>query len=425
MTETRGPVCGLLLLAVGLAPGRAAGQGAPRDSVPPDACVSCHEVLPVERLSAPVTAYRDDVHAGLGFGCADCHGGDPSAAGLASMDQAKGFLGRPAGRQILLVCGRCHADAGFMRRYDPAARVDQVAEYGVSVHGQRLLGMGDTRVATCISCHPAHQIRPPDDSRSTVHPTNVATTCGACHADTTYMRGYNIPTNQLELYRTSVHWWALSERGDLSAPTCNDCHGNHGAAPPGVAWVGNVCGQCHTVMEAYFAASRHAPIFARLGVPGCAVCHGNHGITAARDSLLGMGDGAVCARCHVAGQGGGVTAAAMRHAIDSLGASFAVADSLLRRAEHAGMEVSQAQVDLQHAQTSLLLARTAVHTFETDSVDHYVGDGLTVTDTAIARGNEALADLRFRRLGLGLSTGVIVLLIGGLLLKIRQLERRA
>jgi cytochrome c553 len=24
-------------------------------------------------------------------------------------------------------------------------------------------------------------------------------------------------------------------RGDLSAPTCSTCHGNHGATPPGVA----------------------------------------------------------------------------------------------------------------------------------------------------------------------------------------------
>lgn len=425
MTRRRGVVGGLFLLGIGLAPSPAGGQAAARDTVSGDVCTVCHAALPVERLAAPVTKYRDDVHAGLGFGCVECHGGDLSAAGFASMDPRKGFLGRPSGREVLQVCGRCHSDAGFMRRYNPATRVDQVTEYGASVHGQRLLGMGDTRVATCVSCHPAHQIRPPDDSRSSVHPANVATTCGACHADSTHMAGYAIPTDQLEQYRKSVHWQALTERGDLSAPTCNDCHGNHGAAPPGIDWVGNVCGQCHSVMEAGFAGSRHAPVFARLGVPGCAVCHGNHAVGATSDSLLGLGEGAVCARCHVEGRGGGVTAASMRAAIDSLRSAVAVADSLLRRAEHAGMEVSQAQFDLQNAQTALLQARTAIHTFETDSVDRHVDEGLAVTDTAIARGNEALEDLRFRRLGLGLSTGVIVLLIGALVLKIWQLERRA
>src|SRR6266540_7241295 len=33
------------------------------------------------------------------------------------------------------ICGRCHSDAQFMKRYNPALRVDQVAEYATSVHG--------------------------------------------------------------------------------------------------------------------------------------------------------------------------------------------------------------------------------------------------------------------------------------------------
>ena len=422
MIRWRGAV-GLFLLGGVLGATRASAQN-PGDSVPPSVCVDCHKGLP-ERLSAPVTKYRDDVHAGLGFGCVECHGGDPTASGFASMDPQKGFLGRPVGRQVLQVCGRCHSDAAFMRRYNPAVRVDQVTEYGASIHGQRLLGMGDTKVATCISCHPAHQIRPPDDTRSSVYPANVATTCGRCHADSTYMAEYGIPTNQLARYQESIHWQKLSEGGDLSAPTCNDCHGNHGAAPPGVQWVGNVCGQCHTVMETYFSGSRHAPAFARMGVPGCVVCHGNHAIHATADSMLGMSEGAVCTRCHVAGQAGAVAAVAMRHAIDTLSASFGVADSLLRSAEHAGMEVSQAEFDLRNARTALLQARTAVHAFQVDSVDLHVQEGLAITDTAIVRGDQALADLRFRRVGLGLSTGIIVLLIGSLVLKIWQLERRA
>jgi hypothetical protein len=425
VTTIRG-VIGALGLVVGLLrAGPARAQAPAPDGGTVDVCVACHEALPDQRLSAPVAAYRDDVHATLGFGCVECHGGDATAAGFASMDPRKGFLGRPAGRQLLLVCGRCHSDAGFMRRFNPAARVDQVAEYGVSVHGQRLLGMGDVKVATCVSCHPAHQIRPPEDARSSVYPANVATTCGGCHADSTYMQAYGIPTNQVERYRESVHWQALSERGDLSAPTCNDCHGNHGAAPPGVEWVGNVCGQCHSVMENYFAMSRHAQVFAAMGIPGCAACHGNHAVARTTDDLLGLGDGAVCARCHVAGQGGGLAAATMRAAIDSLRLVVAVADSLLRVAEHAGMEVSQPQFDLQNAQTALLQARTAVHTFQVDSVNRLVGEGLGVAAAALDRGHQALADLRFRRLGLGLSTGVIVLLIASLVLKIWQLERRA
>ena len=332
MTFGRG-VVGLFLVAAVVSPGWAFAQ-APADSAGGSACVTCHQGLP-EQYSAPVTQYKDDVHAKLGFGCVQCHGGDSTASGSAAMDPAKGFLGRPVGRQVLQVCGRCHSDAAFMRDYNPAERVDQVAEYGTSVHGQRLLGMGDTKVATCASCHPAHQIRPPTDTRSSVYPTNVASTCGKCHADSAYMAEYGIPTNQLDLYHESIHWQTLSG-GDLSAPTCNDCHGNHGAAPPGVQWVGNVCGQCHTVMETYFNTSRHAQAFAQMGIPGCVACHGNHAIHATADSMLGMSDGAVCTRCHVAGQAGATAAVTMRQAIDSLVGSFTLADSLLSSAEHAG-----------------------------------------------------------------------------------------
>ena len=61
------------------------------------------------------------------------------------------------------------------------------------------------------------------------------------------MASHGIPMDQLALYKKSVHWHTLAEVGDISAPTCNDCHGNHGAVPPGVDSVGNVCGQCHAV----------------------------------------------------------------------------------------------------------------------------------------------------------------------------------
>ena len=82
--------------------------------------------------------------------------------------------------------------------------------------------------------------------------------------------------------RRSVHWAAMTAKGDLSAPTCNSCHGNHGAVPPGVNWVGNVCGQCHTVQADLFKSSVHAKAFTEMGTPGCATCHENHAIRRAR-----------------------------------------------------------------------------------------------------------------------------------------------
>ena len=101
----------------------------------------------------------------------------------------------------------------------PTLRVDQVAEYATSVHGRRLRELADPKVATCVSCHPAHNIRPPSDPKSSVYPLHVADTCGRCHSDAKYMASYKIPTDQVAKYKTSVHWKAMTAKGDLSAPT--------------------------------------------------------------------------------------------------------------------------------------------------------------------------------------------------------------
>lgn len=387
-------------------------------------CISCHQSLD-ERLAAPVRSFPQDTHGARGLGCTACHGGDAGDPGFGAMDPAKGFVGKPATRDVPQFCGRCHSDAEFMKHYNPSMRVDQVVEYMTSVHGKRMTVQGDTNVAVCTSCHPAHSIRPPSDPLATVNPLHVAETCGACHADSALMRPYRIPTNQLAQYRESIHWYKLSEEGDLSAPTCNDCHGNHGAAPPGVSWVGNVCGQCHVVMADYFNESPHASVFTMIGLPGCVACHGNHAVREAGDELLGMQEGAVCAQCHERDVGGGVVAAAMRRAIDSLATGLDEADSLLESAERAGMEVSSARFEMREAHNALIHARAAVHTFTLDSVTQYVTEGLKVASEAHARGERALKELRFRRTGLAISAVIIILLIGGLVLKIRELEAKA
>jgi hypothetical protein len=388
-------------------------------------CVACHGVLDDERLSAPVAAFASDIHAQKGFGCVACHGGDATAPGFEGMDPAKGFVGRPQGLVQLDVCGRCHADAGFMRQYNPSLRVDQVAEYRSSVHGQRLTRSADTLVATCSSCHPAHQIRPPSDPQSSVYPPNVENLCGGCHADAEHMAPYDIPTDQLEKYQTSIHRRMLVEEQDLSAPTCNDCHGNHGAAPPGFSWVGNVCGQCHATMGSLFRDSRHAETFVMLGVPGCATCHGNHAVQEATTELLGVGEGTACGQCHGATDAGGIIATAMRSLLDSLETQFDSAQHLLERAEQEGMEVSQALFELKAANNARIGARTAVHGFELGAVETEVQSGLEVAQAGIVAGEDALDELNFRRVGLAVSVTIILALIGGLLLKIRQIDRRA
>jgi predicted CXXCH cytochrome family protein len=388
-----------------------------------DHCATCHLGIGDDRLEKPAKDYAQDVHKAKGFGCVACHGGDAKEAGMEAMDPGKGYIGKPSREQIAQVCGRCHSDPRFMKQYNPSLRVDQVAEYATSVHGRRLNELKDAKVATCASCHPAHAIRPKSDPQSTVHPLKVAATCGGCHGDAKYMAEYKIPTDQLAKYTTSVHWKTMSVKGDLSAPTCNSCHGNHGAAPPGVSWVGNVCGQCHTVMADLFAKSVHARAFKDRGIPGCSACHQHHDVQPAAGMVVGLDDKAVCVRCHTANDVGGRAAVEIRGSLESLRSEQAAAGAVLERAEHLGMEVSQARFELKDAGDALIKARSAIHAFSAPAVKSEVDTGLAVTAKARARGLRALEEFAFRRKGLIVSLVVILVLIAGLIVKIRQLER--
>ncbi len=410
-----------MLAALTALAGGAWAQAPPPKS---ESCAACHLETGDDRLAKPAKAFDGDIHKAKGFGCVACHGGNGREAGMEAMDPSKGYIGKPGRPQVILVCGRCHSDARFMKQYNPALRVDQVAEYATSVHGRRLRELNDPKVAVCTSCHPAHSIKPKSDPASSVHPVKVAETCGACHADAKYMAGYKIPTNQLEKYRQSTHWKTMSVKGDLSAPTCNSCHGNHGAAPPGVSWVGNVCGQCHVVMADLFGKSVHAKVFAQMGEPGCATCHNNHDIQPASSEMVGLGGKAVCAACHAAGDKGGRAAVEMHTMLDSLRQERDKAHAILEQAEHAGMEVSQARFDLNGATDALVKARAAVHAFRVDAVKKETEPGLAVSAKAFARGERALEELRFRRKWLSVSLAIIFVLICGLVLKIRQVEHR-
>jgi predicted CXXCH cytochrome family protein len=175
-----------------------------------------------------------------------------------------------------------------------------------------------------------------------------------------------------------------------------------------------------------FTNSRHSQIFAMLGMPGCATCHQNHEVVEASDEMLGLDEGAVCARCHSEGDAGGQAATTMRSLLDSLGASFDAADSILTLAELKGMEVSEAQFELGGANNAAVQARASMHAFDVEAVTADIAEGIVITQAAYVRGQEAIGEIGFRRTGLAISVAVILLVVAGLLLRIRQLnqERR-
>ena len=387
-------------------------------------CIDCHLKLEDKRLSAPAKAFENDIHHARGLSCNDCHGGDPNADSKESAkDPRKGYLGKPKTLDIPAYCGKCHSDANLMKRFNPSLRVDQEREYYTSVHG-KLLKNGETRVATCISCHSVHGIRAITDPLSSVYPSNVAETCSRCHADADYMRGFGIPSDQFDKYKTSVHARALYEKQDLSAPTCNDCHGNHGATPPGIASVANVCGQCHARQAELFQTSPHKAAFDQRQFGECIKCHSNHAIAKPGDHMIGTNNGSLCINCHTAGDKGFVAAGHMRSQIDELIASIGKSTDILNIAERAGMEVSRPKFEMKEATDALTHARVLIHSSSTTEVDKVVAPGLAASVKGYQAGLGALAERKFRREGLAVSLVFSLFLAGLVYLKVKQIERR-
>ncbi len=387
---------------------------------PKDSCVSCHSQLP-GNFGKPAKLFSEDIHHQQGLGCADCHGGNPNDDSMNAMSPAKGFRGAPSKAQIPAFCGRCHSDPSYMRKFNPSLRTDQMSEYFTSVHGKRLK-QGDSKVAVCVDCHSVHNIRAVTDTRAPVYPTHVAETCARCHADANYMKGYNIPTNQYKLYKKSVHAAAM-ENGDISAPTCTTCHGNHGATPPGVSSVANVCGTCHAMNQQLFEKSPHGPAFARMGLPGCVQCHSNHEILSPKDSWVGTGPKAICVTCHVGGDNGYKTAQQISAGFDKLKATYQKADDVLNKAEKSGMEISSARVEMTNAHSDLIKARVTVHSFNAADVLKITNQGTETAQKAYEDGVDALKERDYRRKGLALALIAIVIAISGLYFKIRRMER--
>lgn len=385
-----------------------------------DSCTTCHGALQGE-LGKPVLGMADDVHTRRGLSCASCHGGNGREMSMNAHDRGAGFTGAPAPGQVPQFCARCHSRPDVMRRFNPSLATDQFARFQTSVHGQRL-AKGDTNVATCTSCHGVHPVRAVADTASPVSPANVPQTCARCHADARRMQRYGIPTSQFDEYKGSVHGQALLGRGNRQAPACNDCHDNHGAVPPGVTSVANVCAQCHSATRDLFVRSPHKEAFDVLGEAECTTCHGTHDIAFPTDEMIGSAAPAVCVRCHPAGSGAAASAGQIRGQLERVKAVIAASEALLARAANAGMDVTDAGVDMDEARTQLILSRAVTHTASPPEIEKTAASGVAAAERAQAIGKAALAELAFRRRGLVVSLGVIIFVAVALWLKIRELE---
>ncbi len=280
---------------------------------------------------------------------------------------------------------------------------------------------------TCESCHGGGPVRSgaaPHSASYAIRRTAVAPMCARCHSDAAYMRRFapQLRIDQYAEYVTSTHGKRMAA-GEERVATCSTCHGSHGATPPGVDAVANVCSQCHAREAELFRASPKKAIFEAMGQAECLACHGNHRIEHPSDEWVGLQQDAVCAKCHDESTGGAKTIVAVRQGLDRLSSQIAAADAVLGHAERAGMLVDEGRVALRQAADHRIQSRVLVHAFAVRPFDDMAGQGLAAAERARAVGEEAQRELQFRRQGLGVATFLILGFLVTLWWKIRRLPQ--
>ncbi len=276
----------------------------PHKKTDKDNCLLCHQTGS-PRAKKPVTDFKGSIHQEVGLHCSDCHGGNSAKFSMEAMGgmfntKPNGFIGKPKRKDISLMCARCHSNAEYMKNYNPKLPVDQLTKYMTSTHGKQMI-KGKDVVAVCSDCHGSHSILPKNKPTSMVYAVNVPATCGQCHNDKEKMKKYGTKketkqANQFTEYINSVHGKVLLKKQDVSAPACNDCHGNHGATPPGVDSVSMSCKQCHPRNAELFTSGTHFLDFSQKGLPQCATCHTKHNIKSPSHAFVKKDT--ACADCH-------------------------------------------------------------------------------------------------------------------------------
>ncbi|MBI2900119.1 MAG: cytochrome c3 family protein [Planctomycetes bacterium] len=370
-------------------------------------CAPCHEK---ERAQE-----EKSVHLREGVACTDCHGGDPKEIdkGRAHADRVK----KVPHTEVPKLCGGCHADVRRMNPY--GLPTDQLSRYQTSRHGE-VLAQGDTEVATCTDCHRAHGVLSVKSPDSPVYPRNVPGTCGRCHGDEELMKKRGKKSTAPALYRQSVHAALLFDKGDLSAPTCATCHGNHGAVPPGVRDITHVCGKCHVKEHEVFERSPHFQPTRQGDFKGCVQCHTNHKILKSPADIRKK-----CGLCHDEDHPGPKRFDAIFARIDRGEAALRRTGERLEELTRAGFHTEDDRVLWEQAKTANRQILPGQHALDLKTVE----DLASTAEKTLAEVDRSLEEKekskRVRRLALVPIWGFLVVMAGLFWAKRKAVEKRA
>ena len=240
-----------------------------------ETCLGCHGVeglLPTDRAHrGGVPGLMTDRFAGSVHGslkCVDCH------QNITQIPHPK--------TTVQVGCVECHKtlyeaakDEGktdskeFKELGNVVAQVDLFLR---SIHAQPSLKDQSRTNATCYNCHDAHYIYPQGTANYNWWRLNLPYTCGKCH------------TEELKIYRNSVHGKEVLQNGNPKAAVCSDCHNGMDIQNPFLTstqlTITKNCGNCHQEEFASYLDTYHGQVN-KLGftfTAKCFNCHGSHNV---------------------------------------------------------------------------------------------------------------------------------------------------
>jgi cytochrome b subunit of formate dehydrogenase len=260
-------------------------------------CGSCHEK---EKNNFLASAHGEAflTHAANAPNCLKCHSVLLPTNG-ARKDTATFKLAEEK------MCTSCHSKQEGATGPTPQF----VMSYEQSVHAQALKA-GNGKAATCVDCHGSHEMQKGDNPSSRVAKKNIPSTCAQCHADIA------------KTYNMSIHGTAFAN-GNLSAPVCTDCHGEHKILAPKdpnspvskLHVSAEVCSPCHSSVKmsekfglptgrntSYLDSYHGLAVQAgETKAANCASCHGFHDILPSSDPRSRVNKAnlaTTCGKCH-------------------------------------------------------------------------------------------------------------------------------
>jgi cytochrome c2 len=229
--------------------------------------------------------------------------------------------------------------------------------------------------------------------------------------------GAGRPEDGPHRYLSSVHAQELLDRGNPRAPTCVNCHGVHGAAPPGAGDIDKVCGHCHTAERRYFTSGPHLEGMVKAGLPECVACHGAHAVAPAQPQRLA----AECARCHGAGSSQESLGGRLWIEYQAAASRIDEAAALVTKADAIPIQTEDYRARLEEARTYLREALPAAHAVDEQTVSGLTGRARAVGAEVASEIHGKLGHLQARQVGLVVFWFYVALTV----VVLRRLQSRA